>query len=167
MQNIPYVYSIYCIPTGQYYYGVRYSKKSKPEDLWQTYFTSSSYVKELISKFGKENFIPKVRKVFTCPQKALEWEAKFLLKVNAKNHKKFINMSNGVFSKAGTGRFWINNGLVSKFVDSDSAEIYMNEGWVRGRIFNEQQRKKISDKAKERYKDKTKNPMYGKKKTNL
>lgn len=43
--SIFYTYLIKCIPTGEYYYGVRYSVNSNPDELQKTYFTSSKVVK--------------------------------------------------------------------------------------------------------------------------
>jgi hypothetical protein len=46
------------------YYGVQYAKKSNPINLGKNYFTSSNKVKNLIKRFGLENFTFQVRKVF-------------------------------------------------------------------------------------------------------
>lgn len=50
-----YVYHIKIIPTGEYYYGARYSKKAKPEDLGESYFTSSSIVQKKLFEHGLQN----------------------------------------------------------------------------------------------------------------
>lgn len=91
----PFTYLIYCKPTNQYYYGVRYSRKCHPSQLWNTYFTSSKAIHKLIEQYGKDQFTIKIRKLFTDPQKAVEWETKFLRKVDAANNSRWINSHNG------------------------------------------------------------------------
>lgn len=59
--DIPfYVYTIICVPTGQYYYGSRYSHTrmgNQPEqDLWIYYFTSSQSVHDLIKTHTRDQF---------------------------------------------------------------------------------------------------------------
>lgn len=57
---LPYVYYIRNKITNQYYIGLRtaHVKKnvSPEEDLWNYYFTSSKYVKQLIEEYGKGSF---------------------------------------------------------------------------------------------------------------
>lgn len=89
IDRIPYSYRITHIKSGLHYYGVRYAKNCKPDDLWKTYFTSSNYVKELIKKDGKECFIIQIRKTFNTVQEALDWEYKILCKVY--NSPKYLN----------------------------------------------------------------------------
>jgi len=72
----PFTYRIQFIPTGEYYYGVRYKKDCKPEDLWVKYFTSSSTVKQLIETHGKSAFRTEIRKVFNTPEEAIAWEGR-------------------------------------------------------------------------------------------
>ena len=55
-----YVYKLVCKPTGQFYYGYRKvnidRKRLPKDDFWIYYFTSSTYVEELIDKYGKNAF---------------------------------------------------------------------------------------------------------------
>lgn len=59
-----YVYRLFCKPTGQFYYGLRYANIKKyrmPEDdLWIYYFASSDSVDGLVEKYGKSSFEYKV-----------------------------------------------------------------------------------------------------------
>ena len=43
----PYTYLIGWSNLGKWYYGVQYGKGVHPDNLWVTYFTSSSVVKKL------------------------------------------------------------------------------------------------------------------------
>jgi hypothetical protein len=91
----PFTYYLYHKPTGLKYYGTRYSKQCDPTDLWTTYFTSSSLVKELIKAHGADSFVFKVRKIFETPEQALLWEHKFLSKINAAENPEWLNRHNG------------------------------------------------------------------------
>jgi hypothetical protein len=63
---LAYTYLLTHVPTGKRYYGVRYSKKADPLELWVTYFSSSRYVKAL----PREEFTAEVRKTFSDPKDA-------------------------------------------------------------------------------------------------
>lgn len=89
----PYTYLIFCKPTSQWYYGVRYAKKCAPEEFWKTYFTSSKKVKKLIEKYGKESFIYEIRKTFKDKQSALIWERKVLIRMNIMERADCLNMA--------------------------------------------------------------------------
>lgn len=88
-----YTYIVFCIPTNQYYYGVRWGNKISPkEDLWVKYFTSSKLVKQLISKHGKDSFRTSVRKVFSSKEDAISWEETVLKRLNVlKNPNLWLN----------------------------------------------------------------------------
>lgn len=88
-----YTYLIGWSKLKKYYYGVRFSKKSDPSELWVSYFTSSKYVK----LFAKENGSPdiiQIRKIFENVDKARFWEEKVLKKMNVINEEKWLNKSN-------------------------------------------------------------------------
>lgn len=54
---LPYVYKVVNKTTNQYYIGFRKANASSPQsDLWKKYFTSSRFVKSLISEYGKDDF---------------------------------------------------------------------------------------------------------------
>lgn len=75
-----------------WYYGVRFSPKAKPEDLWNTYFTSSNSVK----RFRKENGEPdviQIRKSFVSAKKAREWETKVIIRMKLVESKRWLNQS--------------------------------------------------------------------------
>ena len=91
----PFTYHLYHKPTDQHYYGVRYKKNCSPVELWTSYFSSSPIVHQLIEQYGKESFVPSVRKIFETAEKAVAWETKFLSKVNAQHNDKWLNRHNG------------------------------------------------------------------------
>lgn len=94
-----YTYLIIHKETNTFYYGCRYSKNSKPEDLWSTYFTSSKYVYELIEKYGKDSFDYHIRKIFDDVDKCREWEHKVLRRMNVVGRNDFINRTDSkIFS---------------------------------------------------------------------
>lgn len=110
----PYTYRIQFIPTGEYYYGVRYSKTCHPSDLWIRYFTSCKKVKKLIAEYGKESFRYEVRRIFKTNEEAIAWEEKVTRRViwwpnyinansgRAFNHSKSVN-GGIVAAKTGAG----------------------------------------------------------------
>lgn len=141
--NIPYTYLIKCVPTNQFYYGVRYSKDCNPDDLWKTYYTSSAYIKQLIHEHGKESFIYEVRKVFSSVNKARKWEERVLKRLNVSARDDFINKSdNALFDTR--NRVWVNNGFISKFVDKVCLSEYTKDGWAEGRYFSSDHKAKLS-----------------------
>jgi hypothetical protein len=52
----PYFYKLKHIPSGKYYIGSQYGKKSDPKKFWSSYITSSKYIKKLINETGKDSF---------------------------------------------------------------------------------------------------------------
>lgn len=88
MDRICYTYIVINKVNGRVYYGARYAKGCHPDDLWQTYFTSSKLVKAAIKIYGKDSFTFQIRKTFGEDyQKCLRWESKVLrrLRVNLKD----------------------------------------------------------------------------------
>ncbi len=88
----PYTYLIGWSGHQTYYYGVRFSKKCHPSDLWKTYFTSSKYVKQFRETYGEPDII-QIRKTFKDSKSAILWEEKVLKRINAIENKKWLNRS--------------------------------------------------------------------------
>ena len=85
----PYYYVIKHKPSGKLYIGSQYGKKSDPSNLWETYFTSSKLVKELIEKDGKDSFIIEY---IDCRLDAREYEQKYLMLMYKKyGRKEFLD----------------------------------------------------------------------------
>lgn len=99
---MPYTYFLLNKITGEKYYGVRYAKDCSPEELWNTYFTSSKYVKQRIHQHGKESFYFEVRKIFETPVAARNWEERVLRKLNILQNSIWLNKNVcGKFLKEG------------------------------------------------------------------
>ena len=93
-ETLYYTYLIGWSSKNLWYYGVRYSQKSNPNDLWITYFTSSKYVKDMRVLYGEPDII-QIRKTFSCPEKAQRWETKVLTRLDVTNDNKWINRNIG------------------------------------------------------------------------
>lgn len=85
----PYFYVIQEKSTGKYYAGSRYAEGCHPSDLLSSYFTSSKTVQSLIAE-GSRFSILKIR----VREDALDYETRFLRKVNASMNDRFINRHN-------------------------------------------------------------------------
>jgi hypothetical protein len=130
---ISYTYYLYHIPTGLKYYGARYANKVSPEnDLWIHYFSSSKKVHELIEKYGKESFQYQIRKTFKTKEECLDWEERFLRKINVIKRNDWLN------SNIGGKNFYIP--IVTK---ETREKMSLSQ---RGKIIPIEQRNKISKK---------------------
>lgn len=90
-----YTYLIGWSKFNKFYYGVRYAKNCKPSDLWNTYQTSSKYVKEFVKLNGDPDII-KVRRVFDSIDKARNWEHKVLRRIRATSRDIFLNKTDNI-----------------------------------------------------------------------
>ena len=108
----PFTYCITFILTGQRYYGVRYAKDCHPDQLWSTYFTSSTKIKSLIEKHGKDSFTFQIRKIFITGKDACLWETKFLTKINAAKQPNWFNKHNG------SSKFYVTPESIQKGLDT-------------------------------------------------
>jgi hypothetical protein len=91
----PYTYLITFLPTGQRYYGVRTKQGCSPKDLWNSYYTSSKLVRQLIEQHGKELFSFEIRKTFVDSRSAILWEHRVLRRLNAAEDPRWLNKNNG------------------------------------------------------------------------
>lgn len=104
---IPFVYIVINKTTKLKYLGVRYAKNCHPDDLWKTYYTSSSLVKKLINQYGKEDFKYKILHKFpNNPNDAIIKEANYLKFIKKRNNYLNCCYSSGIIdlrisSKAG------------------------------------------------------------------
>jgi hypothetical protein len=137
----PFTYHLYHKPTGKHYYGVRYCKGCSPEDLWTIYYTSSPVVHTLIEQYGKESFVPTVRKIFDTADNAVAWETKFLIRVNAQHNDIWLNRHNG------SAKF------IGPHTHSEEARDKMSRK-QKGKPKSEEHKAKIRAKAKVREEEK-------------
>jgi len=133
----PFTYHLHHIPTDQHYYGVRYKNECRASDLWITYFSSSPIVHQLIEQYGKESFVPSVRKIFETAEEAVEWESKFLSKVDAQHNDKWLNRHNGKDNFMGP----------HKHSEKSKKQIASK---MKGRKFSDETKELMSISAKER-----------------
>lgn len=109
--NIPYTYLIGWSKLNKWYYGVRYSKKCNPTDLWKTYFTSSKVVRNFRCINGDPDVV-QIRKVFSSGKQAKCWEDKVLSRLKVTYSEKWLNQSSN-YSFRSVDRSW-NEGLTKQ-----------------------------------------------------
>jgi len=92
-QNTPYTYLIKWSKTNIKYYGVRYGKNCHPNDLFTTYFTSSTHVKKYIVENGLPDIV-QIRKIFigeNSAKRSVEWEHRVLKRTRAPYRTDYLN----------------------------------------------------------------------------
>jgi hypothetical protein len=96
-----YTYLIGWSKHDKFYYGARWAKDCSPDDLWNTYFTSSKHVKAFRKEHGEPDII-QVRTVFNDANKCKLHERKALEKLNVLKSDKWLNKNiNGMFLPTG------------------------------------------------------------------
>ena len=85
-----YTYLIGWSKLDTWYYGVRYSDKAKPSDLWVKYFTSSKHVKAFALVNGPPDVI-EVRREFTDKEKSWKWESTVLRRMKVRTDDRWLN----------------------------------------------------------------------------
>lgn len=140
----PYTYYLFHRPTNKHYYGVRFAKNCTPDELWKTYFTSSKVVHQLIKDYGKDSFDFQIRKTFDTASLALDWECKFLTRMDAANNDMWINRHNG------------KKNFRCPIIFSEETKRKISKK-SKGRKFSEEHKEKLRLKSFEREKNKKKN----------
>jgi hypothetical protein len=121
---IPYFYILQNTITGNYYAGAKWSKDADPALLLIKYKTSSKVVSSSI-----KNYVIKKIKIFQTPSQAINYEKRFLIKVDAARNKKFDNMNYGNTPQQ-FNKKWYNNGVKSTLAYE------CPPGFAKGRILN-------------------------------
>lgn len=105
MIGIPYFYIIKHKPTGKFYAGCKINSKADSSNLMteKGYQTTSKIIKNLIKTDGLVSFEVLRIKHFDLPKQALDYESRFLTKVNAAENNMFFNRHNG-------GKHFVNKG---------------------------------------------------------
>lgn len=81
---------------NSYYYGVRYARNCHPTQLFDSYFTNSKIIKNLIKQFGTSHFEFQIRHTFPNDSHAAHrWEQTVLRRLNVAKRPEFFNMSVG------------------------------------------------------------------------
>jgi hypothetical protein len=169
---LPYTYLIGWTNHNKWYYGVRYAQDCNPNDLWNTYFTSSKHVKEFRKQFGEPDII-EVRNIFTSKDSAILWEERVLQKMNVRNNDAWLNKNDCSAPPImkGSEHPLYNVG----HTDQTKQKISMkNKGRLKGRPQSEEHKRKISEARKknwainhdlkEKFREKMKGNDYGKNK---
>ena len=92
--TIPYTYLIGWSNHNVWYYGVRYGKGCNPNDLWNSYFTSSKRVAQFRLEHNEPDVI-QVRRVFTTSVDARLWEHDVIRRAKLINKNNFLNCHDG------------------------------------------------------------------------
>lgn len=98
-----YTYLIGWTVHDKWYYGVRFAKKSKHNELWTTYFTSSKYVKEFRAAHGEPDVI-QIRKTFNSKEAAISWECTVLTRMDVIHNSRWLNRTNNQAIRDGSKR---------------------------------------------------------------
>ena len=120
----PYFYIIKHIPTEKYYAGCKINSSADPSNLMTQngYKTSSKLVKKLIKQDGLESFSVFRIKLFNDADKALNYESRFLQKINAAENPKFLNRHNGGKNFVNTGGYKLSESTKNKMRKPKSKE---------------------------------------------
>ena len=93
----PFTYIIGWSEHQKFYYGARWAKGCSPDDLWNTYFTSSKHVKSFRNIHGDPDII-EVRKIFSDVEKCRLYEQKCLRRLGVLKKDQWLNKNiNGAF----------------------------------------------------------------------
>lgn len=92
---VPFTYSLRHKVTGKWYYGARWSKACHPSDLKTRYKTSSVEIRNIIAREGVDIFEWRIRRIFSEIIEAVQYEHRFLTRVNAAKNQNFYNKHNG------------------------------------------------------------------------
>jgi hypothetical protein len=130
----------------RWYYGVRYSKKCNPNDLWNTYFTSSKHVRQFRKEFGEPDVI-EVRHTFTSKESAVLWEERVLKKMNARSNEKWLNKNDASAPPVMTGEDHPLYG-VGHTEEAKRKVSISNKGKTKGIPKSEEHKRKISEARK-------------------
>ena len=102
----PYFYIIKHNSSERYYAGVNYSKPDSTKLLTEGgYITSSKVVKRIIRDEGLGSFSIDRIKHFSSSDAAIQYETRFLQKINAKDNNDFLNRWNSVSDWKNSGGY--------------------------------------------------------------
>jgi hypothetical protein len=199
MLHTPYTYLIGWPALNKWYYGVRtaitsfclYENGCHPDELFVTYFTSSKYVKDFITKNGPPDII-QIRKIFVNDMTAAKrWESTVIRRMRCMESDIWLNRGNAAgeyimddavkvkrklaIQKALSGksrpkevRNKIRNSHLGKSL-SDSHRKKLSE-WQKGKPkipCSEQTKRKISEKTKGLKRSEETKEKMSKAKTNI
>ena len=89
----PYTYLIGWSKHNKWYYGCQYGKKAHPDNLWNTYYTSSKRVKDFGKVYGDPDIV-EIRLV-SSKETVIRCEERILTKIGAAQSDIWLNGNNG------------------------------------------------------------------------
>jgi hypothetical protein len=144
----PFTYVVKFKPTGQIYYGSRTKQGCQPTDLWNSYYTSSKLVRQLIAEHGRDAFEVEIRRTFQTKEAALLWEHRVLRRVDAAHNPRWLNKNNGdrkfFGGRAFAGKKHTEDARRRMAINSSGPK---NPNWG-GKAFTEESRRKLSEARK-------------------
>lgn len=172
----PYTYLIGWSKFNRWYYGVQYGVKANPDNIWKTYFTSSTHVQNFAKKYGDPDVI-EVRKTFDNESSAKLWEHKVLRRLHVSLAEHWLNHNESLgppITKLIGGDNPTKRDDVRKKM-SESRNMAIREGranmpdntgrepWNKGKPWDDETKEKISNSNKGKPGlCGSKNPMWGK-----
>ena len=151
-----YVYKIMCKITGEYYFGSSFYAKR------DSYWGSGRKIKELISKYGKENFVKEILGEFDDRVEAHKVENEYIEKfrnddkcLNIHIDRHFGTFSDDVLNKFHTERSGSGNSFYGKR-HSDETKLKIHNSlignipWIKGKTLSEETKQKISESLRGR-----------------
>jgi hypothetical protein len=127
----PFTYLIGWSHLDRWYYGVRYANGCHTSDLWTTYFTSSTIVKEFMKEHGQPDII-QVRRKFDTEAAAIRYESRILSRLKVLSSDK-----------------WLNRNVAGAILMDDTTKGKIGTS-MRGKVKSEEHRRKISEALKGR-----------------
>lgn len=153
-----YFYVIQHIESGKLYAGSRTAKKCFPGELMKKngYKTSSKIVREIIHKEGLESFFVRFIKIFKNKIDAINYETRFLSKIDAANNKKFLNCHNNELNqvnmiKASVELYGVENPFQSETIKEKIKQTNLNRYGTKHAMQNDCIKEKTKNTNKERY----------------
>jgi len=158
--HIPYTYLIGWTSENKWYYGCRYAKGCHPNDLFDTYFTSSKLVKKCIEEYGQPDFI-KITKTFDNETDTRLWEHKVLRRMNVVHRDDFLNQTDNIAISSDVWRGNTHSPETRKILSEKAKLNFVGKGNpFYGKSHTDETKQKISDSKKG---CKSHLPMLGKK----
>lgn len=138
MDTKPYTYLIGWSNLNLWYYGVKYSKGCHPDQFWNSYFTSSKYVKQTRKEFGEPDVI-QIRKVFEDSKKARSWENKVLKRMGVVKDSRWLNKTDN----KSISPECCAHGKTKGYKHTEEAKQLMSEAWKNREPISEETREKL------------------------
>lgn len=157
---VPYFYIIQNVDSGKYYAGCRYQNSksvANPSELLKEggYYTSSKPILKIKENEGPNSFVIRKIKVFDTAEDCLNYETRFLKRVDAKNNDNFYNMHNNdmgdgvmfgndLYKKSMKSKYGVEHASQSEIILQKKKELHEQKYGVKYNF----QRQEVKDKIK-------------------